>query len=57
MYNLISTYRIQFHKDYGLKDLEKQIKYLALLGVGTIYASINALEIFVNFGVGLFFSK
>jgi malto-oligosyltrehalose synthase len=39
MYNPISTYRIQFNKEYSLKELEKQIEYLALLGVGTIYAS------------------
>jgi malto-oligosyltrehalose synthase len=39
MYNPISTYRLQFNKDFGLKDLEKQIEYLALLGVGTVYAS------------------
>ncbi len=39
MYNPISTYRIQFNKDFGLKELEKQIEYLALLGIGTLYAS------------------
>ncbi|MFN2395677.1 MAG: malto-oligosyltrehalose synthase [Bacteroidales bacterium] len=39
MYNPISTYRIQFHKSFTLKDLEKQIKYLKLLGAGTLYSS------------------
>ncbi len=39
MHNPISTYRIQFHKSFKLKDLEKRIKYIKLLGAGTIYAS------------------
>ncbi|MFW5663433.1 MAG: malto-oligosyltrehalose synthase [bacterium] len=39
MYNPITTYRIQFHKDFTLRDLEKQIEYLSLLGVQAIYAS------------------
>ncbi len=39
MYNPISSYRIQFNKDFRVKDLEKQLEYLSLLGVGTIYAS------------------
>ncbi|TVQ09539.1 MAG: malto-oligosyltrehalose synthase, partial [Bacteroidetes bacterium] len=39
MYNPIATYRIQFNKDYTLKDLEKQIEYLSLLGIGAVYAS------------------
>ncbi len=39
MYNPISTYRIQFNKDFTLADLEKQLEYLELLGAGTIYAS------------------
>ncbi|RYY40725.1 MAG: malto-oligosyltrehalose synthase [Chitinophagaceae bacterium] len=39
MYNPISTYRIQFHKDFTLANLEQRIDYLAKLGVKTIYAS------------------
>ncbi len=39
MYNPITTYRIQFNKDFPLKDLEKQIEYLTLLGAGAVYAS------------------
>ena len=39
MYNPISTYRIQFHKGFTLKQLEAQKEYFALLGAGTIYAS------------------
>lgn len=39
MYNPISTYRIQLNKEFSLQELGKQIEYLALLGVGTIYAS------------------
>jgi malto-oligosyltrehalose synthase len=39
MYNPISTYRIQFHKAFTTEDLQKHLEYLALLGVGTIYAS------------------
>ncbi len=39
MYNPISTYRIQFNKEFTLSDLEKQLDYLSLLGAGTIYAS------------------
>ena len=39
MYNPISTYRIQFQKSFRLKELEKQMEYLSLLGIGTIYAS------------------
>ena len=39
MYNPRSTYRIQFNKDYTLQDLERNIEYLSLLGIGTLYAS------------------
>ncbi|OLY93563.1 4-alpha-glucanotransferase/malto-oligosyltrehalose synthase,TIGR02401 [Cnuella takakiae] len=39
MYNPKSTYRIQFHKDFTLSDLERTRDYLKQLGVGTIYAS------------------
>lgn len=35
----ISTYRIQFNKDFTFTDLEKIIPYLHKLGVKTIYAS------------------
>ena len=37
--NPISTYRIQFHKEFTFKDFEKIIPYLKKLGVSTIYAS------------------
>ncbi|MCW3078978.1 malto-oligosyltrehalose synthase [Segetibacter sp.] len=39
MHNPISTYRLQFHKDFTFSDFEKIIPYLTKLGVGTIYAS------------------
>lgn len=39
MLNPVSTYRIQFHKDFSLKDFEKIIPYLQKLGVSTLYAS------------------
>lgn len=39
MINPISTYRIQFNKDFTFKDLEDIIPYLVSLGVNTIYAS------------------
>lgn len=39
MHNPISTYRIQFHKDFGFEAFEKVISYLQKLGVGTVYAS------------------
>jgi malto-oligosyltrehalose synthase len=39
MNNPISTYRLQFHKDFTFNDFEKIIPYLQKLGVGTIYAS------------------
>ena len=39
MLNPISTYRIQFHKDFTLKDFKRIIPYLQQLGVKTIYAS------------------
>lgn len=39
MYNPISTYRIQFNKDFTLRDLTEQIPYFQQLGVKTIYAS------------------
>ncbi|GEO09174.1 malto-oligosyltrehalose synthase [Segetibacter aerophilus] len=39
MNNPVSTYRIQFHKDFTFSDFEKIIPYLIKLGVGTIYAS------------------
>ncbi|HUQ67185.1 MAG TPA: malto-oligosyltrehalose synthase [Flavitalea sp.] len=37
--NPLSTYRIQFNKDFTLSDLEKIIPYLDKLGIKTIYAS------------------
>jgi malto-oligosyltrehalose synthase/4-alpha-glucanotransferase len=39
MFNPVSTYRIQFHKDFTFKSLEKIIPYLHKLGVNTVYAS------------------
>ena len=39
MHNPISTYRLQFHKDFSFNDFEKIISYLQKLGAGTIYAS------------------
>jgi len=39
MVNLISTYRIQFNKDFTFKDLEAILPFLHDLGVKTIYAS------------------
>ncbi len=39
MLNPVSTYRIQFHKEFSLKEFEKIIPYLQKLGVSTLYAS------------------
>src|SRR5215218_489421 len=39
MQNPVSTYRIQFHKDFTFRDLEHILPYLQKLGVKTIYAS------------------
>lgn len=39
MLNPVSTYRIQFHKDFTFKDFDQIIAYLHQLGVKTIYAS------------------
>jgi malto-oligosyltrehalose synthase/4-alpha-glucanotransferase len=39
MYNPISTYRIQFNKEFTFVDLENLIPYFKQLGVKTIYAS------------------
>ena len=39
MYNPVSTYRIQFHKDFNFTAFESIIPYLQSLGVKTIYAS------------------
>ncbi|MDB5249510.1 MAG: malto-oligosyltrehalose synthase [Segetibacter sp.] len=39
MNNPVSTYRLQFHKDFTFEHFEKIIPYLQKLGVGTIYAS------------------
>ncbi len=39
MNNPISTYRLQFHKDFTFKDLDKTIPYLHQMGVKTVYAS------------------
>ncbi|GAB2585378.1 malto-oligosyltrehalose synthase [Spirosoma areae] len=39
MYNPVSTYRIQFHKDFTFDHLDALVPYLQTLGVATIYAS------------------
>ncbi|HTN19444.1 MAG TPA: malto-oligosyltrehalose synthase [Pelobium sp.] len=39
MKNLLSTYRIQFNKDFTLQDFEKIKTYFKKLGVKTIYGS------------------
>ncbi|HKK69407.1 MAG TPA: alpha-amylase family glycosyl hydrolase, partial [Bacteroidales bacterium] len=39
MYNPVSTYRLQFNKDFSFADARQQIDYLHMLGAGTIYAS------------------
>ncbi|WP_342085868.1 malto-oligosyltrehalose synthase [Dyadobacter sp. OTU695] len=39
MNNPVSTYRLQFHKDFSFQDFEYLIPYFRKLGVGTIYAS------------------
>jgi malto-oligosyltrehalose synthase/4-alpha-glucanotransferase len=39
MHNLISTYRIQFNKEFTFSDFKKVIPYLQQLGVKTLYAS------------------
>jgi maltooligosyltrehalose synthase len=39
MYNPVSTYRIQFQKEFTFDDLEKILPYLQELGVTTVYAS------------------
>ncbi len=39
MYNPVSTYRLQFNKEFTLHDLEGLIGYFKNLGIKTIYAS------------------
>src|SRR6478672_9426868 len=39
MLNPVSTYRLQFHKNFSFHDLERILPYLHKLGVKTIYAS------------------
>jgi len=39
MLNPVSTYRIQFHKEFTFKDFNQIIPYLKELGIRTIYAS------------------
>jgi (1->4)-alpha-D-glucan 1-alpha-D-glucosylmutase len=38
-YNPVSTYRLQFNKDFTLKDAESILPYLYKTGIKTIYAS------------------
>lgn len=37
--NPVSTYRLQFHKEFTFNDFERIIPYLRKLGVSTVYAS------------------
>ncbi|MDA3900213.1 MAG: malto-oligosyltrehalose synthase [Spirochaetes bacterium] len=39
MYNPISTYRIQFHKQFDFQDADNLVAYFDKLGIGTLYAS------------------
>jgi malto-oligosyltrehalose synthase/4-alpha-glucanotransferase len=39
MFDPVSTYRIQFHKDFTFEHFEKAIPYLSNLGIKTLYAS------------------
>jgi maltooligosyltrehalose synthase len=39
MYNPVSTYRLQFNKDFTFQHAEDAIEYLSALGVRTVYAS------------------
>jgi malto-oligosyltrehalose synthase/4-alpha-glucanotransferase len=39
MINPVSTYRIQFHKDFNFEKFSRIISYLETLGIGTLYAS------------------
>ncbi|GAB3256373.1 hypothetical protein GCM10027347_18150 [Larkinella harenae] len=39
MNNPITTYRIQFHKQFTFSDFEKALPYLQKLGIGAVYAS------------------
>ncbi|MGZ5285803.1 MAG: alpha-amylase family glycosyl hydrolase, partial [Flavisolibacter sp.] len=39
MNQLISTYRIQFHKEFSFNELEEVLPYLRRMGVGAVYAS------------------
>src|SRR5688572_1111706 len=39
MLNPVSTYRIQFHKNFTFKDFDQILPYLQKLGVKTVYAS------------------
>ena len=39
MFNPVSTYRFQFHKDFTFEHFERIIPYVVQLGVKTIYAS------------------
>lgn len=39
MFNPVSTYRIQFHKDFTFSHLDNIIPYLKQLGIKTLYAS------------------
>lgn len=39
MYNPVSTYRLQFNKDFTFNDAEALVEYFAELGIVTLYAS------------------
>ncbi len=39
IFNPVSTYRVQFHKDFNFSAFERIIPYLKRLGIRTVYAS------------------
>lgn len=39
MFNPVSTYRIQFNKDFTFSDFLENIEYISQLGISTIYSS------------------
>ncbi|ASB51169.1 malto-oligosyltrehalose synthase [Alkalitalea saponilacus] len=39
MHNPVSTYRIQFNKNFSFADAKEQVEYYNLLGIGSVYAA------------------
>lgn len=39
MYNPVSTYRLQFNKDFTIQDAASVVNYLVAMGIRTVYAS------------------